>query len=166
MLSTLRIARLSYCLTQPPCVCMCLTLCCTKIQLPYIVVFLIVRSNAVHCSVAPHYEAVLSSHRRSSCFRQLLLLFVNTAWFPSTFFFSSLLLLVYLTMLYQSREPGNSVSIVSGYGLDDLAIEVRSPAEAKDFSSNLCVQTGSGAHPASCTMVTGGSFPGVKRGRA
>jgi hypothetical protein len=28
-----------------------------------------------------------------------------------------------------------------------------------DFSSNLCVQTGSGAHPASCTMGTGGSFP-------
>jgi hypothetical protein len=31
------------------------------------------------------------------------------------------------------REPGSSVSIVSGYGLDDRAIEVRSPAEAKEF---------------------------------
>jgi hypothetical protein len=30
-------------------------------------------------------------------------------------------------------EPGSSVSIVSGYGLDDRAIEVRSPAEAKGF---------------------------------
>jgi hypothetical protein len=29
----------------------------------------------------------------------------------------------------------------------------------KDFSSSLCVQTGSGAHPASCTMGTGGPFP-------
>jgi hypothetical protein len=29
------------------------------------------------------------------------------------------------------REPGSSVSIVSGYWLDDRAIEVRSPAEAK-----------------------------------
>jgi hypothetical protein len=29
------------------------------------------------------------------------------------------------------REPGSSVSIVSGYGLDDRAIEVRSPAQAK-----------------------------------
>jgi hypothetical protein len=37
---------------------------------------------------------------------------------------------------------------------------VRSPAEADDFASNLCVQTGSGAHPASYTMGTGGSFPG------
>jgi hypothetical protein len=49
---------------------------------------------------------------------------------------------------------------VSGYGLDDRVIEVRFPAEARDFSSNLCVQTGSGAHPASCTIGTGGPFPG------
>jgi hypothetical protein len=47
----------------------------------------------------------------------------------------------------------------------DWTIEVRSPAEAKDFSSNLYVQTGSEAHPASCTMGTGGPFAGVKRGR-
>jgi hypothetical protein len=32
----------------------------------------------------------------------------------------------------------------------------------KDFSSSLCVQTGFGAHPASCTMGTGGPFPGGK----
>jgi hypothetical protein len=51
---------------------------------------------------------------------------------------------------------------VSGYGLEDREIQVRSPAEAKDFSSSLCVQTGSGAHPASCTMGTGDPFPGVK----
>jgi hypothetical protein len=51
---------------------------------------------------------------------------------------------------------------VSDYGLDDWAIGVRSPAGAKDFSSVLCVQTGSGAHPASCTMGTGGPFPGGK----
>jgi hypothetical protein len=51
---------------------------------------------------------------------------------------------------------------VSVYGLDYRAIEVRSQAEAKDFSSLLCVQTGSGAHPASCTMGTGGPFPGTK----
>jgi hypothetical protein len=55
--------------------------------------------------------------------------------------------------------------IVSDYGLDDRAIWVRSAAGAKDFSSNLCVQTGSEAHPASCTMGTGGPFPGAKRGR-
>jgi hypothetical protein len=32
----------------------------------------------------------------------------------------------------------------------------------KDLSSSLCVQTGSEAHPASCTMDTGGHFPGTK----
>jgi hypothetical protein len=52
--------------------------------------------------------------------------------------------------------------IVSDYGLDDRAIGVRSPAGAKDFSCSPCVQTGSGAHPASCTMGTGGPFPGGK----
>jgi hypothetical protein len=59
-------------------------------------------------------------------------------------------------------EQGSSVSIVPGYGLDDRAIEVRTPAEAKDFSSSLCIQTGSGALPASCKMGTGGPFPGAK----
>jgi hypothetical protein len=34
---------------------------------------------------------------------------------------------------YTHGEPGSSVSIVSDYGLDDWAIEVRSPAEAKGF---------------------------------
>jgi hypothetical protein len=31
------------------------------------------------------------------------------------------------------QDPGSSVSMVSGYGLDDRAIEVRSLAEAKGF---------------------------------
>jgi hypothetical protein len=57
-------------------------------------------------------------------------------------------------------EPGSLVSIVRGYGLD-RAIEVRSTAEAGDFSCSLCVQTGSGAHPASYPMGTGGPFPGA-----
>jgi hypothetical protein len=56
-------------------------------------------------------------------------------------------------------QPGSSVSIVSGYELDDRAMEVRSPAGVKDFSSSLCVQTGSGAQPASCTMGNWGSSP-------
>jgi hypothetical protein len=44
----------------------------------------------------------------------------------------------------------------------DWTTGVRSPSDAEDFSSTLCVQTGSGAHPASCTVGTGGSFPGGK----
>jgi hypothetical protein len=42
-------------------------------------------------------------------------------------------------------------------------IGVRSPTEAEDFSSSPRVQAGSRAHPASCTMGTGGPFP---RGKA
>jgi hypothetical protein len=38
----------------------------------------------------------------------------------------------------ETESRGSSVSIVSRYGLDDRAIEVRSSAEAKDFSSSLC----------------------------
>jgi hypothetical protein len=34
--------------------------------------------------------------------------------------------------------------------------------DQKDLTSGLCVQTGSEAHPASCTMYTGGPFPGGK----
>jgi hypothetical protein len=64
------------------------------------------------------------------------------------------------TLLYFS-----SVSVVSDYGMDDWAFEVRSPAGAEDFSSSLCVQTSSGAHPASCTEDAGGPFLGLKCGR-
>jgi hypothetical protein len=58
---------------------------------------------------------------------------------------------------------GSSGSIVSYYGQNDRAIEVRSPTGA-DFSSSPCVQTGSGVHPASYPMGTGtgGPFPGGK----
>jgi hypothetical protein len=64
-------------------------------------------------------------------------------------------------LIYAQCEPGSSVSVVSGYGLYDRAIEVRSSAEA-EFYSSLCVQTGFGAHPASCTMGNGCPFSGCK----
>jgi hypothetical protein len=48
----------------------------------------------------------------------------------------------------------------------DWTTRVRSPAEAKTiYSPASCVQISSEAHPASCTMGTGGPFPGVKRRR-
>jgi hypothetical protein len=68
----------------------------------------------------------------------------------------------YIREVCHSVSRGGSVNIVSGYGLNNRAIEVRSPSGAKDFFSGLCVQTGSGAHPASCTMGTGCPFPGGK----
>jgi hypothetical protein len=44
----------------------------------------------------------------------------------------------------------------------DWTIGVRSLTGADDFSSSSCIQTGSGAHPVSYPMGTGGSFPGGK----
>jgi hypothetical protein len=55
--------------------------------------------------------------------------------------------------------PGNVVGIATGYGMDGPGIESRWGAR---FS--VPVQTGPGAHPASCT-TDNGSFPGVKSGR-
>jgi hypothetical protein len=54
----------------------------------------------------------------------------------------------------------SSVSTVSDYSLDDRG---SIPCQKqKDFSCSLCVQTGSGTHPASCTVGTGGLFPTSK----
>jgi hypothetical protein len=55
-----------------------------------------------------------------------------------------------------TRSRGSSVSIVTDYGLDDWGLI---PDRGRGFSSSLCVQTGSGAHPASCPMGNGASFP-------
>jgi hypothetical protein len=68
----------------------------------------------------------------------------------------------YTLQHHRPRSRVSSGSIVSDYRLDDRAIGVRSPAGAEDFSSSLYVQTGSGAHPASCRIGTGGPFPGGK----
>jgi hypothetical protein len=54
---------------------------------------------------------------------------------------------------------GSSVSMVLDYRVDNWC---PMPTGGKNFSSNLYVQTGSGAHAASCTMGTGGSFLGGK----
>jgi hypothetical protein len=61
---------------------------------------------------------------------------------------------LYLIILSLTENTPNSFLI--------SAIEVRSPTGA-DFSSSPCVQTGSGAHPASYPMSTGGSFPRPRR---
>jgi hypothetical protein len=52
---------------------------------------------------------------------------------------------------------GSSVSIETGYGLNDRGF--RFPAGAGNFSLLHCLQTGSGAHPASYPM---GTRAGVK----
>jgi hypothetical protein len=55
--------------------------------------------------------------------------------------------------------PGSVVGIATGYELDGPGIESRWGSR---FSAP--VQTGPGAHPASCTIGIG-SFPGVKSGQ-
>jgi hypothetical protein len=52
---------------------------------------------------------------------------------------------------------GSAVGIATAYGLSDLGVGVRVPVEL-EFSLFHIVQTGSGVHPASCPMGTGGSF--------
>jgi hypothetical protein len=44
----------------------------------------------------------------------------------------------------------------------DWEVEVRFPVKAKDFSSNLCILTGSEAHLASYTVGISDPFPGGK----
>jgi hypothetical protein len=56
----------------------------------------------------------------------------------------------------------SSVSIATGYRLDDRASGVRFLAGAGNFSLFHCVQTWSVAHPASYPVDTRGSFPGAK----
>jgi hypothetical protein len=60
------------------------------------------------------------------------------------------------------KSRDSSVAIALGYGLDDRGSRVRFPAGAENFSLHHRVQNGSGAHPASYPMGTGGSFPGGK----
>jgi hypothetical protein len=49
----------------------------------------------------------------------------------------------------------NNVNVTRS-GFHHMTTGVRSPAEAKDFASSLCVQIGSGAHPPSYRIGTEG----------
>jgi hypothetical protein len=65
-------------------------------------------------------------------------------------------------MKSHDKSHDSSVSIAMGYRLDDRASRVRFLAGAGSFSLHHHVQKGSGAHPASYSMSTRGSFPGGK----
>jgi hypothetical protein len=56
----------------------------------------------------------------------------------------------------------SSVGTALGYGLEDRSSRVQFPAEAGNFSLHHRVQNGSGAHPASYSVGTRGSFLGGK----
>jgi hypothetical protein len=61
-----------------------------------------------------------------------------------------------------TKGRDSSVGIALGYGLDDQGSMVRLLAGAGNFSLHHRVQNDSGAHPASYSMGTRGSFPGGK----
>jgi hypothetical protein len=72
--------------------------------------------------------------------------------------------------LVHTHWPGSSVGIATDYGLDGPGFEKKIGLDGPGIEKKIPVgarfiahvQTGSGAHPASCTMGTG-SFRGVKR---
>jgi hypothetical protein len=65
-------------------------------------------------------------------------------------------------MLNIGKSRDSSVGMATDNELDDRIVGVRIPAEGVNFSLRHCVQTGSGAHPASYPTGTGGSFPESK----
>jgi hypothetical protein len=80
-------------------------------------------------------------------FTTYLFIYLNIAQFMPT-----ILIIIY-------HYPSNSslwIVLVNPLSSNSSPIEVRSLAEVKEFSSSLCVQTGSEAHPHSCTICTGG----------
>jgi len=86
--------------------------------------------------------------------------------------FISGLIIIYISKIYFNiilpcipifpTSLNSSVGIAIGYGLDDRMIGFSFPAGAGNFSLRHRVQTGSRAHPASYSVDSGGSFPGLK----
>jgi hypothetical protein len=62
----------------------------------------------------------------------------------------------FMQRLYYMKSRFSVVVIPTGYGLEDKGVGVGVPVEARIF-----FQTGSGAHPASYPMGTGGKAAGA-----
>jgi len=89
----------------------------------------------------------------NNCFTQLkiLTLYISPSW-------QYISIYIYIYIYIYKHGPGSSVGIATELQAGRSGIESRC---GRDF---LAVQTGPGAHPASCKIGTG-SFPGVKCGR-
>jgi hypothetical protein len=68
----------------------------------------------------------------------------------------------FISFILNTKIHDSSVSIALDYGLADRGSRVQFLAGDRNFSHCHCIQNGLGAHPASCTMGTRGSFPGGK----
>jgi hypothetical protein len=67
----------------------------------------------------------------------------------------------FITPFRIKKSRDSSIGRALGYGLEDWDSRVRFPAEAGKFSLHHRVQNGSGAHPASYPMGTGGKAAGA-----
>jgi hypothetical protein len=68
----------------------------------------------------------------------------------------------YSSLCQKTKSRDSAVGIATDYGLDNRGVGVPSPFEVKNVLPQAG-KTGSGAHQASYSMGTGGSFPAVKR---
>jgi hypothetical protein len=68
----------------------------------------------------------------------------------------------YLTLVLANKVAQSVQFLATGWTTRRSKFDPRQ--RRKDFSSSLCVQTGSEAHPAFCTIWTGFLSPGLKRG--
>jgi hypothetical protein len=73
------------------------------------------------------------------------------------------IIIIIIIIIIRSRD--SSVGIATDYGLDDQGGREFESRQGKKFSLLHIVMTGSGVHPTSYRMGTGGSFPGVKQQR-
>jgi len=125
---------------------------------PTVFVLLIYFSSTISSSQFP-YHLHLNFLNISYAFFLFPSMPTSLHMYPIThfrFLLSTLLLNLSLSITY---GPGSSVCILTGYGLYGPGIDYRLGARL-----SAPVQTGPGAHTASCTMGTG-SFPGVKSGQ-
>jgi hypothetical protein len=83
---------------------------------------------------------------------------------PSASFFTDQKFCDHCTKLYSRRSPGDGEYKIGFINLTHFRIHLLS-GQKKDFSCSPCVQTGSEAQPASCTIVPRVHSPAVKNGR-
>jgi hypothetical protein len=133
---------------------------CRRILYRTILYYTKLHNTTLRCTT-PHYTTLYFLHFSTQYWTKLYYTILFCASLScitqnETFLYCNILYYTYTiqhnTTAVAVRSRGSAVSIVSM----DWTTGVRSPTEAEDFSSSLCVQTGSGANPTSCTMGTGG----------
>jgi hypothetical protein len=143
-------------------------ICCSCINLALPLTYCTSEIRNVATLVFHHHLIIIVLEcRNGSClsFRQTQASLLFKKW-RSCFKFRTLHFSGLLPLACSGSElilnKSSDVGIALGYGLDDRGSRVRFPAGAGNFSLHHRLQNGSGAHPASYSMGTRGSFPGGK----